>query len=57
MCGRGGGYICRCRRGVVGVGDIYVGVGVCGRGGGYICRCRRGVVGVGDIYVGVGGVW
>ena len=22
-----GGYICRCRRGVVGVGDIYVGVG------------------------------
>ena len=27
MCGRGGGYICRCRRGVVGVGDIYVGVG------------------------------
>ena len=39
---------------MVGVGDIYVGVGVCGRGGGYICRCRRGVVGMGDIYVGVG---
>ena len=41
---------------MVGVGDIYVGVGVCGRGGGYICRCS--VCGrSGDIYVGVGGVW